>query len=152
VCGIITPWNYPLMMLAWKMAACLAAGNTVVLKPAQVTPLTSLKFGELAVKAGFPPGVINIVSGSGEDRNTGGFSSGNLSNAVSQLLKKKKQLRINVTFLLWVALWWVKVLVESLWSVNLKRNVNHSMLMAICVISCALLAVNLTCKLQCQIL
>lgn len=65
VCGIITPWNYPLMMLAWKMAACLAAGNTVVLKPALVTPLTSLKFCELAVKAGFPPGVINVVPGSG---------------------------------------------------------------------------------------
>ncbi len=65
VCGIVTPWNYPLMMLAWKMSACLAAGNTVVLKPAQVTPLTSLKFGELAVKAGFPAGVINIISGSG---------------------------------------------------------------------------------------
>ena len=65
VCGIVIPWNYPLMMLAWKMAACLAAGNTVVLKPAQVTPLTALKFAELVVKAGFPPGVINIVPGSG---------------------------------------------------------------------------------------
>lgn len=65
VCGIVTPWNYPLMMLAWKMAACLAAGNTVVLKPAMVTPLTSLKFAELVVKAGFPPGVINIIPGSG---------------------------------------------------------------------------------------
>ena len=65
VCGIVTPWNYPLMMLAWKMTSCLAAGNTVVLKPAQVTPLTSLKFGELAVKAGFPEGVINILPGSG---------------------------------------------------------------------------------------
>ena len=65
MCGIVTPWNYPLMMLAWKMASCLAAGNTVVLKPAQVTPLTSLKFGELAVKAGFPEGVINILPGSG---------------------------------------------------------------------------------------
>ena len=66
VCGIVVPWNYPLMMLAWKMAACLAAGNTVVLKPAQVTPLTALKFAELTVKAGFPPGVINILPGSGE--------------------------------------------------------------------------------------
>jgi formyltetrahydrofolate dehydrogenase len=65
VCGIVVPWNYPLMMLAWKMAACLAAGNTVVLKPAQVTPLTALKFAELTVKAGFPPGVINILPGSG---------------------------------------------------------------------------------------
>lgn len=65
VCGIVIPWNYPLMMLAWKSAACLAAGNTVVLKPAQVTPLTALKFAELTVKAGFPPGVVNIVPGSG---------------------------------------------------------------------------------------
>lgn len=53
------------MMLAWKISPCLAAGNTVVLKPAQVTPLTSLKFAELAARAGFPPGVINIVSGGG---------------------------------------------------------------------------------------
>ncbi|XP_074644425.1 cytosolic 10-formyltetrahydrofolate dehydrogenase-like isoform X2 [Tubulanus polymorphus] len=65
VCGIITPWNYPLMMLAWKIAPCLAAGNTVVIKPAQVTPLTSLKFGELLVEAGFPAGVVNILPGSG---------------------------------------------------------------------------------------
>ncbi|XP_078001442.1 mitochondrial 10-formyltetrahydrofolate dehydrogenase-like isoform X2 [Glandiceps talaboti] len=65
VCAIVIPWNYPLMMLAWKMAACIAAGNTVVLKPAQVTPLTALKFAELTVKAGFPPGVINILPGSG---------------------------------------------------------------------------------------
>ncbi|KAK6042932.1 aldehyde dehydrogenase 5, domain protein, partial [Cooperia oncophora] len=53
------------MMLSWKMAACLAAGNTVVHKPAQVTPLTALKFAELSVLAGIPPGVINIVTGSG---------------------------------------------------------------------------------------
>eukprot|EP00073_Rattus_norvegicus_P011093 NP_001178707.1 probable 10-formyltetrahydrofolate dehydrogenase ALDH1L2 [Rattus norvegicus] len=65
VCAIIIPWNYPLMMLAWKSAACLAAGNTLVLKPAQVTPLTALKFAELTVKAGFPKGVINIIPGSG---------------------------------------------------------------------------------------
>lgn len=65
VCGIIIPWNYPLMMLAWKTAACLAAGNTVVLKPAQVTPLTALKFAELTVKAGFPKGVVNILPGAG---------------------------------------------------------------------------------------
>ncbi|XP_054162876.1 cytosolic 10-formyltetrahydrofolate dehydrogenase-like [Oppia nitens] len=65
VCGIITPWNYPLMMVSWKMAACLAAGNTVVLKPAQVSPLTALKLAELSVYAGFPPGVINILPGSG---------------------------------------------------------------------------------------
>ncbi|XP_012859508.1 mitochondrial 10-formyltetrahydrofolate dehydrogenase [Echinops telfairi] len=65
VCAIIIPWNYPLMMLAWKSAACLAAGNTLVLKPAQVTPLTALKFAELSVRAGFPRGVINIIPGSG---------------------------------------------------------------------------------------
>ncbi|XP_053325425.1 cytosolic 10-formyltetrahydrofolate dehydrogenase [Spea bombifrons] len=65
VCGIIIPWNYPLMMLAWKAAACLAAGNTVVLKPAQVTPLTALKFAELSLKAGIPKGVINILPGAG---------------------------------------------------------------------------------------
>ncbi|XP_019584021.2 mitochondrial 10-formyltetrahydrofolate dehydrogenase [Rhinolophus sinicus] len=65
VCAIVIPWNYPLMMLAWKSAACLAAGNTLVLKPAQVTPLTALKFAELSVEAGFPKGVINIIPGSG---------------------------------------------------------------------------------------
>ncbi|XP_063797267.1 cytosolic 10-formyltetrahydrofolate dehydrogenase [Pseudophryne corroboree] len=65
VCGIVIPWNYPLMMLAWKAAACLAAGNTVVLKPAQVTPLTALKFAELTVKAGIPKGVVNILPGAG---------------------------------------------------------------------------------------
>uniref|UniRef100_A0A7N8XSE8 10-formyltetrahydrofolate dehydrogenase n=1 Tax=Mastacembelus armatus TaxID=205130 RepID=A0A7N8XSE8_9TELE len=62
VCAIVIPWNYPLMMLAWKTAACLAAGNTVVLKPAQVTPLTALKFAELAARAGLPKGVINILA------------------------------------------------------------------------------------------
>uniref|UniRef100_A0A8C9ZAE3 10-formyltetrahydrofolate dehydrogenase n=1 Tax=Sander lucioperca TaxID=283035 RepID=A0A8C9ZAE3_SANLU len=65
VCAIVIPWNYPLMMLAWKTAACLAAGNTVVLKPAQVTPLTALKFAELAARAGLPKGVVNILPGSG---------------------------------------------------------------------------------------
>ncbi|XP_055847942.1 cytosolic 10-formyltetrahydrofolate dehydrogenase [Episyrphus balteatus] len=65
VCGLVTPWNYPLMMLSWKMAACIAAGNTCIIKPAQVCPLTALKFAELSVKAGFPPGVINVVPGLG---------------------------------------------------------------------------------------
>ena len=65
VCGLVTPWNYPLMMLSWKMAACLAAGNTVVIKPAQVCPLTALKFAELSVKAGIPQGVINVLPGTG---------------------------------------------------------------------------------------
>ncbi|KAK8387245.1 hypothetical protein O3P69_018098 [Scylla paramamosain] len=65
VCGLVTPWNYPLMMLSWKMAACLAAGNTVVIKPAQVSPLTALKFAELSVRAGIPPGVISVLPGTG---------------------------------------------------------------------------------------
>lgn len=65
VCGIITPWNYPLMMVAWKSAACLAAGNTLVLKPAQACPLTALKWAELVARAGFPPGVVNVVPGRG---------------------------------------------------------------------------------------
>merc|ERR1719330_941780 len=65
VCGLVTPWNYPLMMLSWKMAACLAAGNTVVIKPCQVSPLTALKFAELSLKVGIPPGVINVLPGTG---------------------------------------------------------------------------------------
>ncbi|XP_013167806.1 PREDICTED: cytosolic 10-formyltetrahydrofolate dehydrogenase [Papilio xuthus] len=65
VCALITPWNYPLMMLSWKMAACLAAGNTVVMKPAAVCPLTALKFAELCARAGIPRGVVNILPGSG---------------------------------------------------------------------------------------
>lgn len=67
VCGLVTPWNYPLMMLSWKMAVCLAAGNTVVMKPAQTSPLTALKFAELTIRAGFPPGVVNIVPGNGTE-------------------------------------------------------------------------------------
>ncbi|KAH7717735.1 10-formyltetrahydrofolate dehydrogenase ALDH1L2, partial [Aphelenchoides avenae] len=67
VVGLVTPWNYPLMMLSWKMAACLAAGNTVVHKPAEASPLTALKFAELAARAGIPPGVINIVTGIGSE-------------------------------------------------------------------------------------
>ena len=50
VCGLVTPWNYPLMMLSWKMAACLAAGNTVVIKPAAVCPLTALKFAGMKLR------------------------------------------------------------------------------------------------------
>jgi aldehyde dehydrogenase (NAD+) len=65
VCGQIIPWNFPLMMLAWKIAPAIACGNTVVLKPAEQTPLTALRAGELFVEAGFPPGVINIVPGYG---------------------------------------------------------------------------------------
>jgi acyl-CoA reductase-like NAD-dependent aldehyde dehydrogenase len=65
VCGQIVPWNYPLMMAAWKLAPALAAGCTVVLKPDPATPLTALRVGELATEVGIPPGVVNIVPGDG---------------------------------------------------------------------------------------
>ncbi|MCC7321438.1 MAG: aldehyde dehydrogenase family protein [Rubellimicrobium sp.] len=65
VCGQIVPWNFPLLMLAWKIAPALAMGNTVVLKPAEYTPLSALLFAELSAEAGVPPGVINIVTGDG---------------------------------------------------------------------------------------
>ncbi|HEV2399992.1 MAG TPA: aldehyde dehydrogenase family protein [Candidatus Sulfotelmatobacter sp.] len=65
VVGQIIPWNFPLLMLAWKIAPALATGNTVVLKPAEFTPLTALLFAELCQEAGLPPGVINIVTGDG---------------------------------------------------------------------------------------
>jgi aldehyde dehydrogenase (NAD+) len=65
VVGAIIPWNYPLMMAAWKAAPALAAGNTMVLKPASATPLTALRLGELALEAGIPAGVLNVVPGPG---------------------------------------------------------------------------------------
>ena len=66
VVGGITPWNYPLLQAIWKIAPAVAAGNTVVIKPAEQAPLTTLELGRLSVEAGFPPGVINIVPGYGE--------------------------------------------------------------------------------------
>ena len=66
VCGIITPWNFPLLMVAWKLAPALAAGNTAVVKVSEETPLTGLRLGELCAEAGFPDGVVNIVPGFGE--------------------------------------------------------------------------------------
>ena len=66
VCGQIIPWNFPLLMLAWKIAPALAAGCTVVLKPAEHTPLTALAFAEICKEAGLPAGVVNIVNGGGE--------------------------------------------------------------------------------------
>ena len=66
VCGQIIPWNFPMMMASWKVAPALAAGCTVVLKPAEQTPLTALRLGELALEAGFPEGVLNVVTGDGE--------------------------------------------------------------------------------------
>ena len=65
VAGQVIPWNFPLMMLAWKIAPALATGNTVVLKPAETTPLTALIFASLAAEAGLPPGVFNVVTGAG---------------------------------------------------------------------------------------
>src|SRR5512132_1854367 len=65
VVGAIIPWNFPLLMAAWKIGPALAAGCTVVLKPAEETPLTALRLGELTIEAGLPPGVVNIVTGLG---------------------------------------------------------------------------------------
>jgi aldehyde dehydrogenase (NAD+) len=65
VVGQIIPWNFPLLMQAWKLAPALATGNTVILKPAEQTPLTALRIGELILEAGFPPGVVNILPGYG---------------------------------------------------------------------------------------
>jgi len=66
VVGAVTPWNFPLMISAWKLAPALMAGNTVVHKPAEQSPLTALRIGELALEAGIPPGVLNVVPGHGE--------------------------------------------------------------------------------------
>ncbi len=65
VVGSIAPWNYPLQMAGWKILPAVAAGNTIVLKPAELTPLTSLLFAEACTEAGFPPGVVNVVTGRG---------------------------------------------------------------------------------------
>jgi acyl-CoA reductase-like NAD-dependent aldehyde dehydrogenase len=63
VCALITPWNFPLMILGWKLAPALAAGNTVVIKPAEQTPLSTLRLAELIEQAGLPAGVVNVVTG-----------------------------------------------------------------------------------------
>ncbi|SER75348.1 aldehyde dehydrogenase (NAD+) [Tranquillimonas rosea] len=73
VCGQVIPWNFPLLMLAWKVAPALAAGNTVVLKPAEYTPLTALAFAGIVEECGLPKGVVNIVTGDGD---TGGAIAG----------------------------------------------------------------------------
>ena len=67
VVGLIVPWNFPLTIAAWKLGPALAAGNTVVLKPAELTPLTALRFAEIATEAGLPEGVVNVVVGPGRD-------------------------------------------------------------------------------------
>ena len=65
VVGLITPWNFPLTIAGWKLGPALAAGNTVVLKPAELTPLTALEFERIALEAGIPEGVVNVVAGPG---------------------------------------------------------------------------------------
>lgn len=65
VVGLIVPWNFPLLMASWKVAPALAAGNTAILKPASYSPLTAIRLGELALEAGIPPGVLNVVTGPG---------------------------------------------------------------------------------------
>ncbi|HEX5695973.1 MAG TPA: aldehyde dehydrogenase family protein, partial [Acidimicrobiia bacterium] len=67
VCAAITPWNFPMLILSWKTAPALAMGNSVVVKPAEVTPLTALALADLAVEAGLPPGVLNVVTGRGSE-------------------------------------------------------------------------------------
>jgi acyl-CoA reductase-like NAD-dependent aldehyde dehydrogenase len=66
VCGQIIPWNFPMLMASWKLGPALAAGCTVVLKPAEQTPLSALRIGELALEAGIPPGVLNVLTGEGD--------------------------------------------------------------------------------------
>src|SRR5213078_483010 len=66
VVGAIIPWNFPMIMVGWKAAPALAAGNTVVLKPAELTPLTAIRIGELALEAGLPEGVLNVIPGKGD--------------------------------------------------------------------------------------
>ncbi|MEW5990156.1 MAG: aldehyde dehydrogenase family protein [Chloroflexota bacterium] len=65
VVGLIVPWNFPILMASWKLGPALAAGNTCILKPASLSPMTALRLGELALEAGFPPGVVNVVTGPG---------------------------------------------------------------------------------------
>ena len=68
VCGLITPWNYPLLQVSWKVAPCLAAGNTFVLKPSELTPHTAIHLMRLLEEAGLPAGVGNLVLGDGAER------------------------------------------------------------------------------------
>lgn len=65
VVGQIIPWNFPMLMLAWKLGPALATGNTIVFKPSEWTPFSAIRIAELIVEAGFPPGVVNIVTGLG---------------------------------------------------------------------------------------
>ena len=71
VVAAIVPWNFPLLLAAWKIAPALACGNTVILKPASQTPLTALALGEIAIEVGLPAGVLNVITGARIDRRTG---------------------------------------------------------------------------------
>ena len=71
VVAAIVPWNFPLLLAAWKVAPALACGNTVILKPASQTPLTALALGEVAIEAGLPPGVLNVLTGPGSQLRPG---------------------------------------------------------------------------------
>ena len=75
VVGLIVPWNFPLLIASWKVAPALAAGNTVVLKPAELTPLTALELERIALEAGLPEGVVNVVAGPGKRLPAGAWSS-----------------------------------------------------------------------------
>lgn len=88
VCGQIIPWNFPMLMVAWKWGPALAAGNTIVMKPAEQTPLTCLRMAELALEAGFPPGVINVVPGYGP---TAGGCSRSTSHGRQNCLHRRRQ-------------------------------------------------------------
>ena len=67
VVGLITPWNFPMLIASWKLGPALACGNTVVIKPAEITPLTTIRLGQLALEAGVPEGVLNVVVGTGAE-------------------------------------------------------------------------------------
>ena len=85
VAGQVIPWNFPLLMLAWKIAPALAAGNTVVLKPAETTPLTALLFAEICQQADLPPGVVNILPGAGDTGAARGRAPGRRQGRVHRL-------------------------------------------------------------------
>jgi len=85
VAGQIIPWNFPLLMLAWKIAPALACGNTVVLKPAETTPLTALAFAEICQQADLPPGVVNIITGAGETGPRAGGAPGHRQGGVHRV-------------------------------------------------------------------
>ena len=90
VVGQVIPWNFPLLMLAWKIAPALAMGNTVVLKPAETTSVTAMKFAELLQEAELPPGVVNIVMRRGRDRRGGDESSDRGEDRVHRLDRSRQ--------------------------------------------------------------